>query len=82
MADIAIFSNGSPVTGRLQEKCRKFDLNLKEQEMKKYFKKLINNNNNKFFIADNCPYTHIKKHLKYKHIYINNAFHWELNKID
>ena len=29
-------------------------------------------NNNKFFIADNCPYTHIK----YKHIYINNAFHW------
>ena len=32
--------------------------------------------NNKFFIADNCPYTHIKKHLKYKHIYINNAFHW------
>ena len=41
MADIAIFSNGSPVTGRLQEKCCKFDLNLKEQEMKKYFKKLI-----------------------------------------
>ena len=30
MADIAIFSNG-----RLQEKCHKFDLNLKEQEMKK-----------------------------------------------
>ena len=34
-----------------------------------------NNNNNKFFIADNFPYTYIKKHLKYKHIYINNAFH-------
>ena len=29
---------------------------------------------NKFFIVDNCLYTYIK-HLKYKFIYINNAFH-------
>ena len=24
---------------------------------------IYNNNNNKFFIADNCPYTHIKKNI-------------------
>ena len=35
----------------------------------------INNNINKFFIADNCPYTY-KKYLKYRYIYINNAFPW------
>ena len=33
MSDIAIFSNGSPVD--YKKKYRKFDLNLKEQEMKK-----------------------------------------------
>ena len=43
---------------------------------KQFFSKFSFNKNNKFLYCRQLSiYTYKKKHLKYKHIYINNAFH-------